>query len=141
MEAQRAIDFDLNLALASAVKEAGVRTYVLFSSADGDSTSWLPYPRMKGELEGAVRRLEFDSTVFLRPGFLIGKRESYKFGEGFAQGMANFMGRVSGGRLKDAWAQDAETVARGVVGAALIGEERMEKVWVVGQADIVKWKD
>ncbi|KAL1589539.1 hypothetical protein WHR41_01601 [Cladosporium halotolerans] len=145
--AQREIDYDLNLALARRAKEAGTKTYVLVSSGGANSGSMMGgYMKMKGELEDAVRDLDFERTVILRPGLLVGSREDSRPPEAALRKVANFMGAVSGGLLKDFWAQDAEVVARAAVSAALQAPERAEKVWVVGQADVVRlgrteWKD
>src|SRR5690606_20578457 len=43
VEAQRKIDYDLNLDLAKAAKAAGVNTYVLISSANSNANSWNAY--------------------------------------------------------------------------------------------------
>lgn len=96
---------------------------------------------MKGELEAAIADIGFEHVVFVRPGFLIGKRPTPKFGESGAQGAANFLGKISGGRLKDVWAQDAEVVARAAVSAGLSateGKAPQGKVWILSQSDIIR---
>lgn len=72
---QYKIDHDLNLELAKVAKSKGVKNYILVSSLGASSDSMLPYLKMKGELENEVIALNFDKTVILRPGFLLGKRE------------------------------------------------------------------
>lgn len=71
LENQRKIDHDLNLELAKAAKAAGTKTYVLISSGGANSTSIAPYMKMKGELEDAVKALDFDHCLVLRPGLLV----------------------------------------------------------------------
>lgn len=71
LENQRKIDFDLNLDLAKAAKAAGTKTYVLISSSGANSGSFAPYMKMKGELEEAVKALDFDHCLILRPGLLV----------------------------------------------------------------------
>lgn len=145
--AQREIDYDLNLALARKAKEAGTKTYVLVSSGGANSGSMMGgYMKMKGELEDAVRDLEFERTVILRPGLIVGTRQDSRPPEAALRKLANFAGSLSGGMLKDFWAQDAEVIARAAVSAGLQAPERGEKVWVVNQADVVRlgrteWKD
>lgn len=71
---QRKIDYDLNLELAKAAKAAGTKTYVLISSSGANSGSKLgPYMKMKGELEDAVKALDFEHCLVLRPGLLVGR--------------------------------------------------------------------
>ncbi|RPA96630.1 hypothetical protein L873DRAFT_1204327 [Choiromyces venosus 120613-1] len=145
LEAQRKIDFDLNLDLAKAAKAAGVKTYVLISAASADSASRFPYMKMKGELEDAVIELGFEKTAILRPGLIVGSREKTRLMEYPFHGVANFLGAISGGRLKDLWAQDADTIGKAAVRAALEEEvwegkgkqEGGKRVWRLTQADIV----
>jgi uncharacterized protein YbjT (DUF2867 family) len=136
--AQKEIDFDLNLALAKSAKAAGTKTYVLVSTASANASSMMGYLKMKGELEEAVKEIGFERTVIVRPGLLVGSRQDSRPPEAGLRMLANFMGAVSGGMLKDFWAQDAEVVARATVSAALQAEQRDEKVWVVGQSDVIR---
>lgn len=137
--AQREIDYDLNLALAKKAKEAGTKTYVLVSSGGANSSSMMGgYMKMKGELEDAVTALGFERTVIMRPGLIVGTREDSRPPEAALRKLANLMGSISGGALKDFWAQDAEVIARAAVSAALQAEQREEKVWIVGQSDVVR---
>jgi hypothetical protein len=140
VEKQRKIDLDLNLALAKAAKESGVQTYVLISSAGTSSTSMMPYSKMKGELEDSVKEIGFKHTVILRPGLIVGQREDSRPPEFALRKVADFFGAVSGNRLKDFWAQDAEVIARAAVHAGLecLDGKKEEGVWEIGQADIVR---
>ncbi|EKD15200.1 uncharacterized protein L3040_001569 [Drepanopeziza brunnea f. sp. 'multigermtubi'] len=136
---QRKIDLDLNVEVARAAKAAGVKIYVLVSSGSASSASRLPYSKMKGELEDAVKAMDFEHTVILRPGLLVGSRKETRLAEGLLNGLAKGLGAISGGVLKDFWAQDAEVVARAGVSAALQTlEGGKPKVWEVGMGDIVR---
>lgn len=145
LEAQRKIDLDLNLSVARAAKESGVKTYVLISSGGASSTSRFPYLQMKGELEDAVTALGFDKTVILRPGLIVGGREKSRMVEQPMHYVANFFGAISGGKLKNSWAQDADVIARAAIRAGLEDgvwegkgtEEGGKRAWVMTQADIV----
>jgi len=104
VENQRQIDLELNLALARTAKESGVKIYVLISSGSANSKAMLAYPKMKGELEDAVRALDFDHTVFLRPGLIVGHREESRPLEFMAQKAAGLAGMLGNG-FRDSWAQ------------------------------------
>lgn len=140
LAAQRAIDYDLNLALARAAKDSGVKTYVLISSEAGSSKSRFPYFKMKGELEDAVKALEIPYTVIIRAGVLVGTRQDSRPAEAVVRTIAKALGLISKPWLKDWWAQDVDVIGRAAVAAALeCCEGKREKgVWVVGQADIVR---
>jgi hypothetical protein len=138
-ENQRKIDYDLNLELAKAAKAAGVKIYVLISVGGMSKTSLFAYSRMKAELEEAVTELGFEHTIILKPGLIIGTREDSRPPEAVLKGIANLMGAVSGGYLKDWWAQDAEVIGRAAVSAGLKAfEGGAPKVWDIAQSEIVK---
>lgn len=59
---------------------------------------------MKGELEDAVKALEFDHTVILRPGLIVGNRQETRFGEAVGRKLAGLAGAL-GNAFKDPWAQ------------------------------------
>lgn len=138
-ENQRKIDYDLNLELARAAKAAGVKVYVLISVAAMSKTSMLAFSRMKAELEEAVTELGFEHTIILKPGLIVGTREDSRPPEAVFRGIAKFMGAISGGYLKDWWAQDAEVIGRAAVSAGLKAlEGGAPKVWDIAQSEIVK---
>ena len=146
-EAQRKVDYDLNLSLAQAAKENGVQVYVIISSGGVSRKSPFPYSRMKAELEDAVKELKFEHTVILKPGLLLGKRVNSRPPEAFFQGIAAGMGALSH-RLTDFWTQDADVVGKAAVAAArrCASGERKGGEWVVHQSEIVRlgrteWKD
>ena len=153
VEAQWKIDHDLNIELAKAAKEAGVRTFVLVSSAGTrglvSGFSMLPYAKMKVGVEDAVMGMGFEHVVIMRPATILGERETQKAQKGGAVfvSMINGLGRVSGS-LRDALGQDAEVIARAAVHAARVaGEGKAPKnPWILESADIVKhgrdeWKE
>ena len=95
---------------------------------------------MKGELEDAVKALDFEHTIILRPGLIVGDREDSRPLEFGIRKLAGVLGKVG---LKDFWAQDASVIAKAAVKAGL---EAKEKFVLLGQSDIVKlgrteWKE
>ncbi|KAI4200034.1 MAG: hypothetical protein LQ346_002465 [Caloplaca aetnensis] len=138
--AQRAVDLDLNLALARAAKESGIKTYVLISSGAVSSTSRLPYSKMKGELEDAVKTLQIPHTVIVKPGLLVGTREDLRLTEAVLQNIARALRMVSQKWLTDWWAQDVDVIGRAAVAAAVECSEgkRPEGIWILHQSDIVR---
>jgi uncharacterized protein YbjT (DUF2867 family) len=74
----RAIDHDYALAIATQVRGGGATRFALTSSLGANARSRLLYPRTKGELEEAVRRLDFESLTIARPGFLGGHRDEIR---------------------------------------------------------------
>lgn len=71
----RAVDYDANLAVATAALAVGVRQVGLVSAMGADSDSKVFYSRVKGELEDALAKMPFEGMVFARPSLLVGDRE------------------------------------------------------------------
>ncbi|EMD88767.1 hypothetical protein COCC4DRAFT_195388 [Bipolaris maydis ATCC 48331] len=134
VEAQRKIDYDLALDLSKAAKQAGTEVCVLISSKGADAKSYFAYPKMKGELEEAIKALGFKHTVIVRPGVIVGDREESRPAEAALRSVAQGLkGLVGSGKLTDSWAQDADVIARAAVkaGVTCLEGKREEGVWVV----------
>jgi uncharacterized protein YbjT (DUF2867 family) len=71
------IDHDLCIENARAAKEAGVKTYVFIASAGtrGFLASYLPYSQMKVGVEDAIKELDFEHAIILRPGMILGREK------------------------------------------------------------------
>jgi uncharacterized protein YbjT (DUF2867 family) len=130
----------LNLALAKSAEAAGVDIYVLISAAGSSSTSMMPYSKMKGQLEDEVKKLEFKHTLIVRPGLIVGERQHSRPAEYVVRQIATLAGSVSGGALKDFWAQDDTVIGRAAVNAAVqcSSGDHEPGVWTLTQADIVR---
>ena len=74
-EAFRRVDFGLPLQIARGCRAAGARAFALNSALGADPASRVFYSRVKGELEQALRALDFPSLTLVRPGLLGGERE------------------------------------------------------------------
>ncbi|KAK4234874.1 hypothetical protein C8A03DRAFT_18296 [Achaetomium macrosporum] len=144
------IDHDLNVELARAAKEAGVRQFVFISSAGtrGLFSSAVPYSRMKQGVEDAIKGLEFETAIIVRPGFIFGEREVKLQGAAPIGAAIRGLGKVFGQWAQDKLGQEAEVIARAAVHAARIAKEGKApaKFWVLEQSDVVRlgrteWKD
>jgi len=97
------------------------------------------YTKMKGELEESVKALDFEHTVILRPGLIMGNRSDPRMMESAFQAVVGLIGKVST-QARDGMGQDASVIAKAAMSGGLkaINGELKEKVWVMGQADIVR---
>lgn len=80
-ERQYTIDFQYQYNAAKAASENGVKKYLLVSSAGAYHKSPNFYARMKGELDNAIKQLDFKQTFIFRPSLLAGERKENRFGE------------------------------------------------------------
>jgi uncharacterized protein YbjT (DUF2867 family) len=82
-EAQYRIDYTYQYEPAEIAAKNGVANYVLVSSSGANAKSKLFYPRMKGELEEAIKKLPFKKIDIIQPSLLLGDRPEKRFGEQF----------------------------------------------------------
>lgn len=80
-EAQYKIDFTYQFNVAKIAAENGVKNLVLLSSAGANAKSSIFYSRMKGELDEAVKKLNFEHISIIRPSMLTGNRKEFRLGE------------------------------------------------------------
>lgn len=70
----RAVDYDANLAVATAALAAGVKKVGLVSAMGASPNSSVFYSRVKGELESMLANMPFKGLVIARPSMLVGDR-------------------------------------------------------------------
>ena len=92
----RAIDYDANLAVASAALAAGAKRAGLVSAMGASAKSGIFYSRVKGDLEDALTALGFEGLVIARPSMLAGDRarlgQPVRPGEGIALAVSRLLG-------------------------------------------------
>jgi uncharacterized protein YbjT (DUF2867 family) len=74
----RAVDLEANLAVARAAAAAGVRRVGLVSAAMANAKSSTFYNRVKGELEDALKAMDFTALVIAQPSLLLDYRDGLK---------------------------------------------------------------
>lgn len=80
-KAQYTVDYDYQYEMALAASKNEVTKYCLVSSTGASARSKNFYPNMKGHLDRAVQKLDFQNVVILRPSFLKGTRSENRIGE------------------------------------------------------------
>ena len=84
-EAFRRVDFDYCVGIAKLAMNAGTSVVSLVSSVGADASSSNFYLRTKGQLEEAIKLLNFSSINIYRPGLLIGDRQEKRSAEKVGQ--------------------------------------------------------
>ena len=83
-EAFRAVDHDLVLAFARRARELGARHLLVISALGADPASAVFYNRVKGEMEQALRAMDWPQLTLVRPSLLLGARQEFRLGERLA---------------------------------------------------------
>ncbi|ERK18644.1 Oxidoreductase [Pantoea sp. AS-PWVM4] len=109
----RAVDFEANLAVARA---AGARRVGLVSAAAANAKSAIFYNRVKGELEDALKAMDFTALVIAQPSLLLGSRahlqQPRRLGEIIASPIARLFAPLLPGAYRPV---SARAVARALV--------------------------
>jgi len=92
-EAQWRVDYDYQYNFAEHCRNNGVPTFVLISAAGAKAPSKLFYNRMKGQLEDAVKELEFPRLLIFQPSVLI-RSNSDRSGENFTVKAFKFLNKL-----------------------------------------------
>lgn len=92
-EAQRKVDYEYQLAFAKAARQNNVRRFILISAGMANAKSLVFYSRMKGELEQAIRTLNFDSLTMFRPG-LLSRPQTDRSGEKISESVLRFFNKL-----------------------------------------------
>jgi uncharacterized protein YbjT (DUF2867 family) len=80
-EAFRAVDHDAVLSFAKAAKERGTKAFIVVTALGADPGAMVFYNRVKGEVEAALRAMEWPSLVIAQPSLLLGDRAESRPGE------------------------------------------------------------
>lgn len=120
-EAFREADVDAVLLFAQAARAAGATRFVVVSSVGASSDSRKFYLRTKGEMEEAVSGLGFPSVDILQPSLLLGPRKAVRPLELTGRIFAPLINPLLTGSREALRAIPAQTVARGMLGAARRG--------------------
>jgi uncharacterized protein YbjT (DUF2867 family) len=120
-EAFREVDVEAVLQFARAARAAQATRFVVVSSVGADLASSKFYLRTKAEMEQAVCSLGFPSVDILQPSLLLGPRRQLRALEFTGRIFAPLINPLLTGSREIYRAIPAETVARGMLGAARRG--------------------
>jgi uncharacterized protein YbjT (DUF2867 family) len=77
----RVVDFEYPATIARLARSGGARQFLLVSAVGADARSRVFYSRVKGELEDALRALDYPALTIARPSVLLGSRTELRVGE------------------------------------------------------------
>lgn len=132
-DAFRKVDYDLVVGIAKQAKNSSVKHFIVVSSLGADPSSNNFYLKTKGEMEEAVKQLDFEYCGFLRPSLLLGNRKEFRFGEKIAILFFKIFSFIFVGPLKKYKGIKAEDVAKGMI---MLAKSGIGKVTV--ESNIIK---
>ncbi|MDH4873258.1 oxidoreductase [Pseudomonas sp. BN515] len=90
-EAFRAVDLDLVLAAARRARELGARHFIVISALGANQSSPIFYNKVKGEMEEALKAMDWPQLTIARPSLLMGPRNEFRFGERIAAAVMRWL--------------------------------------------------
>ncbi len=91
---QYKIDYTYQYQTAASAAANGVANYVLVSAMGANASSWLFYPRIKGELDNAVAALSFKQIHIFRPGYLLRQPDKIRSMEKLGIAIIHFFNKL-----------------------------------------------
>ena len=133
-EFQYIIDFDYQYEFAKLAAKNKVSFYSLVSSAGANYKSLFFYPKIKGELEEAIKKLSFKKIQIFQPSFLVRQKDIIRIGEKIGIFFFSILNSI--GLLKSLRPISVKFLAEKMI--SMIFYENEEKVKVFKLNDIVK---
>lgn len=129
--AQWKIDYDYQYNFAKAARQNEVPTYVLVSSGMASSKSRMFYTRMKGQLEDAVKALNFQRLIIFNPPLLV-RKDTDRSGEVIGKKIINFLNKVK--LFRSQKPLPTEVLARAMINAVKTNKGRIvtfksDEIW------------
>lgn len=114
-ENQYKIDYSYQWQVAKAASDNRMQSYILISALGANASSSMFYNRMKGELDVAVQKLNFENVTILKPSLLDGNRKEQRVGEKLGLLVFRFIKYIPG--LRTYRPIHVEIVAKAMVNA------------------------
>ncbi|HLP56590.1 MAG TPA: NAD-dependent epimerase/dehydratase family protein [Fluviicola sp.] len=99
-ERQYEIDHDYVVDFAQLCFNRGIKRFVVISSIGASVQTRNFYLRTKGDMERDCLAIGFESTIILRPSFLLGNRQEFRLGEKIAGVLMKVFGFVLAGKWR-----------------------------------------
>jgi uncharacterized protein YbjT (DUF2867 family) len=114
-EAQWKIDYEYQYQFAKAAKENNIHHYILISSLGASPDSVIFYSKMKGQLEEAIKKLNFPKATIFQPPILERKNTERK-GERVSVNALHFINKI--GLLRSQKPLPTEILAQAMINSA-----------------------
>ena len=116
------VDFDYSFQVAKLAKQKDVRQFFIVTAMGANQHSPFFYNRVKGNIEAAIRDLNFPILYIIRPSLLIGDRNEQRLGEDIGQALSKALPILFKGPLNKYKPNRAVDVAKASYNYSLKGE-------------------
>jgi uncharacterized protein YbjT (DUF2867 family) len=123
----KAIDYTLPLQIATIAAENKMNGLYIVSALGANSKSIFFYPKIKGELENELLKLNLKSILIFQPSLLLGNRNEFRFFEKISQAIFPILNTLLIGKLKKYRAIEAKKVAEIILQEALKNKQEKRK--------------
>jgi uncharacterized protein YbjT (DUF2867 family) len=106
------VDFNYPLQIAKAALSNQAKRFAIVSAMGANSSSLIYYNRVKGEIEGSLKQLNFESLLIFRPSLLVGERNEQRFGEKMGERLSKMLNPLIPAKYQ---AIEAQKVANAMV--------------------------
>ncbi|MCP3890523.1 MAG: NAD(P)H-binding protein [Desulfobulbaceae bacterium] len=117
-EAFKQVDYSLVVTVAEIMNKMGSEQFIVISSMGADKNSKVFYSRVKGEMEEALKEINYPCLRIIRPSLLLGSREEFRLGEKIGAWLTPILKPLMLGSLKKYRPVQAESVAEFMVKVA-----------------------
>lgn len=136
-KAQWKIDYDYQYEFAKAASDNNVKSYVLVSSGYASPDAFFHYPKMKGMLEEAVKKLAFRTVSIFRPPILI-RKNTNRLMEKAGRKLVQTFNKI--GLFQSQKPMPTEILAQAMINAAKINREgnftfEAKDIWPVAESN------
>lgn len=90
-EAFRKVDYEYPLLTAKIAKEKGVEQFAIVTAMGANPQSKIFYNNVKGDIENALKNINFESLGIFRPSMLLGDRAEVRTGERIGQAVMKLL--------------------------------------------------
>ena len=118
-QAFKKVDYEIPLKVAQLALQNGAKKFILVSSMGANAKSGIFYSRVKGELEEAIKKLNYLSFIIFRPSLLLGNRKEKRTGEAIGRWVSEKLSFLFSGPLKKYKGTPVDILAKAMLKAAL----------------------
>lgn len=108
----RKVDYEYPIAFSNIAKTNSIKQFLIVSSLGAKKDSSNFYLKTKGEMEAALAKANFETTVIVRPSLLLGHRSEFRLGEKIGAFFSKGFSFLLLGSLKKYRPIESSTVAR-----------------------------